>query len=132
MTRAKLIDYYKLLAVPPDADIIGIENAYVRLSDELVQQAEHDPAASDALNRLNEAYAVLSDAEARRKYDRVLFAAEYEALERRLAAEARRRSMIRSGIVAGLSAVIVVQAAVLGYMGRDYLSDAIRFIQAAF
>ena len=125
MATRRLVDYYKILAVPADADLIGIENAYVRLSDELVRQAEFDDeGVQPALEQLNEAYAVLANAEARRQYDRVLFAAEYAALEKRLKSEARRRSVARGVLVGALLMIVLAQASVLAYMGRDYIDEA--------
>ncbi len=128
MTTPNLIDYYKVLAVPPDADLIGIENAYVRLSDELVKHADDDDETDSALARLNEAYTVLANPETRRKYDRLLFSAEYEALERRLQAEVRRRRIARNIIVGALMLVVLGQAAALAYLGRDILTDGLAII----
>jgi curved DNA-binding protein CbpA len=126
MTR--LIDYYKVLAVPPDVDLIGVENAYVRLSDEIVRSAEEDEGAAQALQRLNEAYSVLANAETRRQYDRMLFAAEYEALERRLKADARRRLIARQIVVGALVVIVAVQAVALYSIGGESLSDGFRGI----
>jgi curved DNA-binding protein CbpA len=128
VTTPNLIDYYKVLAVPPDADLIGIENAYVRLSDELVKHADDDDETDSALARLNEAYTVLANPETRRKYDRLLFSAEYEALERRLQAEVRRRRIARNIIVGALMLVVLGQAAALAYLGRDIFTDGLAII----
>jgi hypothetical protein len=124
----RIIDYYKTLAIPPDADLIGVENAYVRLSDELVQAAQEEEAAARSLQVLNEAYSVLSNAETRREYDRLLFAEEYAALERRLRAELRRRAIARSALVAALGLIVLGQAAILAYVGRDIVTDAAQVV----
>lgn len=128
MPASRLIDYYKLLAVPPDVDLMGIENAYVRLSDELVRLAEEDEESSRALNRLNEAYTVLANAETRRKYDRMLFAAEYDALERKVETDSHRRSIARTAIVGALGIVVAVQGSVLVWMTHDYVVDTVRAV----
>lgn len=128
MTAIRVIDYYKSLAIPADADLIGIENAYVRLSGELVNASQHDDAASRALEDLNEAYSVLSNAERRREYDHLLFADEYAELERRMRAELRRRSIIRSAMIGALGLVVLGQAAILAYVGRDVVTGALQVV----
>lgn len=127
MSSRKVIDYYKVLAVPADADLMGIENAYVRISGELAEQPDPDEHTRQAMEQVNEAYTVLANPESRRQYDRVLFAAEYEALERRLLAEARRRKWARRALVAGLCAVIAAQAVALYYIAGDTVDAATLF-----
>lgn len=128
MSKRALIDYYRTLAVPPDADLIGIENAYVRLSDELVREAADDEGANRALAKLNEAYTVLSNPESRRLYDRVLFAKEYEELERRLRAVERRATVARWTLVGALGLVVTAQAITLAYLGWDSISGVVEFV----
>lgn len=128
MSKRSLTDYYKTLAVPPEADLVGIENAYVRLSDELVREAADDEGANRALARLNEAYTVLSNPESRRLYDRVLFAKEYEELERRLRAVERRAAIARWTLVGALGLIVVAQVATLAYLGWDSVSGVVETI----
>ncbi len=128
MTKRPLIDYYKTLAVPPEADLIGIENAYVRLSDELVREAADDDGANRALARLNEAYTVLANPESRRLYDRVLFAKEYEELERRLRAVERRAAVARWTLVGALGLIVTAQAVTLAYLGWDSISGIVETV----
>ena len=128
MSKRPMIDYYKTLAVPPEADLIGIENAYVRLSDELVRDASDDEGANRALSRLNEAYTVLSNPESRRLYDRVLFAKEYEELERRLRAVERRAAIARWTLIGALGLIVTVQAVTLAYFGWDSISGYVETI----
>jgi len=128
VTAIRVIDYYKTLAIPSDADLIGIENAYVRLSGELVDAALHDEASARALEDLNEAYSVLSNAEHRREYDHILFADEYAELERRMRAELRRRSIVRSALIGALGLIVLAQAATLAYLGQDTVTNAARLV----
>ena len=83
MAEAPLIDYYAILNLPPKADLLGIENAYARLSDDLAVRGGVDETAEAALERVNEAYSVLSKPELRRVYDRAFFATEIAEAERR-------------------------------------------------
>jgi hypothetical protein len=124
----KLVDYYAILAVPPDADLIGIENAYARISSELVAAMEHDETAAVALQRVNEAYAVLSNPETRRVYDQAFFAAEIAAEQRRIAAELRRQRIVQ-GLLAGVVvAIVVVQSAALAALNWDRVAPVLRAI----
>lgn len=127
MAEAKLIDYYAVLNLPPKCDLSGVENAYARLSDDLMKQWEHDETAREAMQRLNEAYAVLSKPELRREYDRAFFSAELARIEREARWAQRRRSMASSLLIAALGAVVAVQASALLYMGWD---DAAGLFQA--
>lgn len=124
MANPRVIDYYAILAVPPNADLAGIETAYARLADELVTQSHHDDTSKQALDLLNEAYSVLSAADSRREYDQVLFQTEFAVLEQRRAAEERRRWLARALVTGSLAAIVIAQAALLAYIGRDYLGDA--------
>jgi len=124
----KLVDYYAILAVPPDADLIGIENAYARISSELVAAMEHDETAAVALQRVNEAYAVLSNPETRRVYDQAFFAAEIAAEQRRIAAELRRQRIVQ-GLLAGVVvAIVVVQSAALAALNWERVAPVLRAI----
>jgi len=105
-----------MLNLPPTADLMGVENAYARLSDELAGRMEFDDTAGDALRRLNEAYSVLSKPELRREYDRVFLARELEETERRLLVEQRKRRLLGRVMVGGLICIMLVQVVALGYI----------------
>jgi hypothetical protein len=128
VANPRVIDYYAILAVPPSVDLAGIETAYSRLSGELVTQSEHDETSRHALNLLNEAYSVLSAADARRQYDRVLFQTEFAVLDAQRAAEARRQRVARWLVMGALGAVVLVQSIVLVYIGREYVGDALSVV----
>ncbi len=117
MSDAPLIDYYAILNLPPKADLVGIENAYARLSDDLAVRGHIDDTVDVALERLNEAYSVLSKPELRRVYDRAFFAKEIADAERALEADMRRRTLIARTLVGGLCLIVLAQAAVLVYLG---------------
>lgn len=66
-----MADYYQVLDVPRDADAKTIKAAYRRLA--LSFHPDRNPgdkAAEEKFKELNEAYAVLSDADKRARYDR--------------------------------------------------------------
>src|SRR5688572_22825165 len=113
------MDYYAVLNLPPRADLSGIENAYARLSDDLMKQAEEDVSYREAMQTLNEAYAVLSKPELRREYDRAFFRGELERIEREARAMQRRRNLAGNVMVAALGLVVAVQAGALVYLGGD-------------
>ena len=119
MAEAKLLDYYAVLNLPPRADLSGIETAYARLSDDLMKQSEDDETYRDAMQRLNEAYAVLSKPELRRDYDRAFFKGELERLEKEARAAQRRRNAAGNLLVGALGLVVVAQAVGLLYLGGD-------------
>ncbi len=119
MSETRLIDYYAVLNLPPKSDLSGVENAYARLSDDLVKQSDHDETAREAMLRLNEAYAVLSKPELRREYDRAFFKGELERLEKEARAVQRRRTMAGNLLIGALGLVVAVQAGALLYLGWD-------------
>ena len=125
MANPRIVDYYAVLAIPPSADLVGIEAAYTRLSDELVTRSHADDTANSALERLNEAYDVLANPETRRQYDEVLFQTEIEILRRQQQAEDRRRWIIRASIFAALGAIVVLQSAVLLWVGWEYVDTGV-------
>jgi curved DNA-binding protein CbpA len=130
VSDTKLIDYYSVLNLPPKCDLAGIETAYARLSDDLMKASDHDDTARDAMQRLNEAYAVLSKPELRREYDRAFFKAELERLEREARALQRRRALAGNLLIGALGVVVAVQAGALLYLGRDSATGLFREIGA--
>ena len=119
MSDAKLMDYYAVLNLPPRADLSGIENAYARLSDDLMKQSTEDDSYRDAMQTLNEAYSVLSKPDLRRDYDRAFFKGELARLEKEARAIQRRRNLAGNIMVGALGLVIALQAAALLYLGGD-------------
>ncbi|WBL35718.1 J domain-containing protein [Tepidiforma flava] len=128
MADSRLVDYYSILNLPPKADLAGIEAAYARLSDDLMRQSQYDESAREAMQRLNEAYAVLSKPELRREYDRAFFRSELERLEREARAAQRRRTIAGNVLVGALALVVAVQAAALLYLGWDSATGLFRAI----
>ncbi len=63
-------DYYEVLGVPRDADADRIQRAFRSLARHYHPDVNREPAAEDRFKEINEAYQVLSDPEARARYDR--------------------------------------------------------------
>jgi molecular chaperone DnaJ len=64
-------DYYEVLGVPRDADDQALKSAYRKLAHQYhPDKNPGDKASEDRFKELTEAYAVLSDAEKRARYDR--------------------------------------------------------------
>jgi molecular chaperone DnaJ len=64
-------DYYEVLGVGRDADEAALKTAYRKLAHQFhPDKNQGDRAAEDKFKELTEAYAVLSDAEKRARYDR--------------------------------------------------------------
>lgn len=124
MAKGELIDYYGILNLPPRADLMGIENAYARISDDLAKQMVVDDTSRDALKRVNEAYAVLSKPDLRREYDKVFFSKEIAAAQREEQAALRRKLMKERILVGALLVVVAGQAAMLAYVGWDQITSA--------
>lgn len=64
-------DYYELLRVPRDADADSIKRAFRTLAREIHPDVSGDPDAEQRFREISEAYAVLSEEESRRLYDRL-------------------------------------------------------------
>jgi curved DNA-binding protein len=62
-------DFYKVLGVSRDADKSEIQRAYRRLARENHPDVNKDPDAEGRFKEISEAYDVLSDPEARKRYD---------------------------------------------------------------
>lgn len=62
-------DFYQILGVPRDADQDEIQRAYRRLARTYHPDVNSDPAAEDRFKEVSAAYDVLSDPQARRRYD---------------------------------------------------------------
>ncbi len=84
-------NHYAILNLPTNADFVGVENAYARLSNELASQTWFDETATAQLMRVNEAYSVLSRPDLRTDYDQQFFSKEIREKERRERRVVRRR-----------------------------------------
>jgi curved DNA-binding protein CbpA len=124
VAKARIVDYNAVLAVPPNADLTGIQNAYARLSDEVARLIGEDDTIQEGILRLNEAYAVLSNPETRRKYDTVYFRGEKVQQKKRAEAAARRRKLAARSLVAVLGSIVSIEMVVLGFMAREDVHGA--------
>jgi len=107
---------------------VGVENAYARLSNELVYRTDVDETAADALKLVDEAYAVLSIPKLRVEYDSEFFKAEIER-QRRLAESAARRSRMMANLIAGSLVVLVLaEAAGLVFLAREHLDFVVAWL----
>jgi len=62
-------DYYGILGVQPDAESDEIRRAFRKKALQFHPDRNKDPDAAERMGEVNEAYAVLSDPEKRRRYD---------------------------------------------------------------
>ncbi|MEO6397063.1 MAG: DnaJ domain-containing protein [Tepidiformaceae bacterium] len=123
MAKGELIDYYGILNLPPRADLMGVENAYARISDDLAKQMAVDEGAKIALNRANEAYSVLSKPELRREYDRVFFSRELAAAQKISDAALRRKLLKERILIGALGLIVAGQGGILAYVSWDRISS---------
>ncbi len=71
MTPGTKRDYYEVLGVPRDASVTQIKQAYRGLAVKFhPDRNPDDPAAEERFKEASEAYAILSDADKRARYDR--------------------------------------------------------------
>ncbi len=64
-----MADYYELLGVSRDADADTLKRAYRRLARQYHPDVNKDPGAEDRFKEIGRAYEVLSDPQARARYD---------------------------------------------------------------
>ncbi len=133
MSDKRIIDYYAILNLPPYANFDGVENAYTRLSGELVGLSSEDETAPLALERLNEAYAVLSHserrrAEQRREYDQIYFSREIADIRGQDSARRRRQTIASTILTSGLLCVVIAQSVLLATVARDDVVEAFRYV----
>lgn len=117
MADTRIVDYYSILNVPTNADLVGIENAYARLSSDLMEHA--DGSHAEALQRLNEAFAVLGAPERRAEYDQVFLKKEIQRAARRKRWRERRQRFIANLIVGAVLVIVLIQMAILVYIGQE-------------
>jgi DnaJ-class molecular chaperone len=68
--KEKMLDYYKILGVPPQATEKDIKAAYRKLAKEYHPDVvQDDPDGNKKMYEIQEAYGVLGDAEKRKQYD---------------------------------------------------------------
>ena len=128
MSDKRIIDYYAILNLPPYANFDGVENAYTRLSGELVGLSSEDETAPLALERLNEAYAVLSHSERRREYDQIYFSREIADIRGQESARRRRQTIASTILTSGLLCVVIAQSVLLATVARDDVVEAFRYV----
>jgi curved DNA-binding protein CbpA len=71
VAKDRIVDYYKVLQVDPEADREVIAAAYRRLALKYHPDANRSAGAEEMMKLLSEAYAVLSDPQERARYDAV-------------------------------------------------------------
>lgn len=125
MAETRIVDYYAVLAIPATADLMGIENAYAHLSDELATRVSIDDSSHEALFRLNDAYSVLSKPDMRREYDRVYFSKDIAIAEAVIRSEAKKKRWMSNVLVGALGLVVLVQAVALAYVGWDQIGSIV-------
>ena len=128
MSDTRIIDYYAILNLPPYANFDGMENAYTRLSGDLVGLSPEDETAPLALERLNEAYAVLSHSGRRREYDQIYFSREIADIRGQDSARRRRQTIASTILTGGLLCVVIVQSVLLATVARNDVVEAFRYV----
>jgi curved DNA-binding protein len=95
-------DFYETLGVPRTASQDDIQRAYRRLARQYHPDVNHDPGAEDRFKDVSEAYDVLSDPQARRRYD--AFGADFRQVPEDMDPETFRRARAGAGSGAGAGA----------------------------
>ena len=128
MSEKRFIDYYAILSLPPYANVDGVESAYTRLSRELVGLSSEDETAPLALERLNEAYAVLGHADRRREYDQIYFSREIAEIQGRESTRRRRQTVASTILTGALVSVVIAQSVLIATVARSDVVEAFRYV----
>jgi curved DNA-binding protein len=92
-------DFYKILGVPREASQDDIQRAYRRLARAHHPDVNKDPAAEERFKDVSEAYDVLSDPQARRRYD--AFGPDFRQVPEDVDPETWRRAQAGARATAG-------------------------------
>jgi curved DNA-binding protein len=88
-------DFYQVLGVPRNADQDEIQRAYRKLARTYHPDVNSDPGAEDRFKDISEAYDVLSDPQARRRYD--AFGPDFRQVPEDVDPDEWRRSRVGAG-----------------------------------
>jgi curved DNA-binding protein len=88
-------DFYRILGVPRNASQDEIQQAYRRLARAYHPDVNHDPEAEERFKDVSEAYDVLSDPQARRRYD--AFGADFRQVPEDVDPDAWNRARAGAG-----------------------------------
>jgi hypothetical protein len=121
-------DYYGILSVPRGIGYVGLQAAYARMADDLANRMNLDPTARDELLRINRAFAVLGNSELRKKYDACYFAGDVAVTERGIVRDVRRTRLASNVLFGTLVTIVIVQAAVVGYIERAHLDEVVSVV----
>ncbi len=128
MSEKRISDYYAILHLPPYANLDGVETAYTRLSRDLVGLSSEDETAPLALERLNEAYAVLGHSDRRREYDQIYFSREIADLRGQESVRRRRKTVASTLLTGALVCVVIAQSVLLTTVARSDVVEAFRYV----
>jgi curved DNA-binding protein len=95
-------DFYRVLGVPRNASQDEIQRAYRKLARENHPDVNKDPAAEERFKDISEAYDVLSDPQARRRYD--AFGPDFRQVPEDVDPETWRRARAGAGAGGGARA----------------------------
>ena len=111
MDQDRIIDYYKVLQVDPEADREVIAAAYRKLALKYHPDTHSSAEAEEMMKLLSRAYAVLSDPEERARYDairREFVEEDGRAAPRQPGKQSRSELLAKIFIRVGLIALIVL------------------------
>jgi magnesium chelatase family protein len=126
------LNYYEILQVSTNAELEVIQAAYRRLAFKYHPDRNSDTSASKAMQELNEAFEVLSDAERRRRYDAIHgFATAANSKQKSSNAPESSNSRRRSQMDRVKSASgVTIRSAILRGIGAELVEIQIAFTPA--